>query len=106
MTGEITLRGRVLPIGGLKEKILAAHRGNIGRVLIPKDNEKDIKEIPAKILKVLKVTPVDHMDEVLKESLVIDDPQSFMKGKAEGGSEEKEKKGYYSEESSTDILTH
>ncbi len=106
MTGEITLRGRVLPIGGLKEKILAAHRGNIGRVLIPKDNEKDIKEIPAKILKVLKVTPVDHMDEVLKEALVIEDPQSFMKEKAEEGSGEKGKKGYYSEESSTDILTH
>jgi ATP-dependent Lon protease len=96
----------VLPIGGLKEKILAAHRGNIGRVLIPQDNEKDLKEIPAKILKVLKIMPVDHMDEVLKESLVLDDPQSFMKERTEKGGEEKEEKGYYSEESSTDMLTH
>lgn len=70
MTGEITLRGRVLPIGGLKEKILAAHRGKIKEVLIPKENEKDLKEIPKKILKDLQVKTVEHMDDVLKEAFV------------------------------------
>jgi len=69
MTGEITLRGRVLPIGGLKEKLLAAHRGQVKKVIIPKDNEKDLKEIPTKILKTLKIVLVTHMDEVLKEAL-------------------------------------
>ena len=75
MTGEITLRGRVLPIGGLKEKLLAAHRAQVTQVLIPKDNEKDLKEIPAKILKAVKITPVEHMDEVLSTALVLDDPE-------------------------------
>ena len=70
MTGEITLRGRVLPIGGLKEKLLAAHRGHIKKVLIPRDNEKNLKEIPHKILKALQIILVSHMDEVLKEALV------------------------------------
>ncbi len=77
MTGEITLRGRVLPIGGLKEKLLAAHRAQIRRIIIPSDNEKDLKEIPAKILKVMEVMPVDHADEVLKLALVLDDPESL-----------------------------
>jgi len=66
MTGEITLRGRVLPIGGLKEKLLAAHRGNIKTVIIPKDNEKDLSDVPANILKALKIVFVEHIDEVLK----------------------------------------
>ena len=79
MTGEITLRGRVLPIGGLKEKIIAAHRHQIKTVLIPRDNEKDIKEIPARILKAVELVPVDHMDEVLKKALVLDDPESLFK---------------------------
>lgn len=79
MTGEITLRGRVLPIGGLKEKVLAAHRGGIKSVLLPKDNEKDIEEIPAQILKGITLIKVGHMDEVLKQSLVLDDPESFLK---------------------------
>ncbi len=70
MTGEITLRGRVLPIGGLKEKLLAAHRGRVKKVIIPKDNEKDLREIPNRILKTLQVVTVTHMDEVLKEALV------------------------------------
>jgi ATP-dependent Lon protease len=65
MTGEITLRGRVLPIGGLKEKILAAHRGNIKMVVIPKDNEKDLAEVPQNVQKALKIVFVDHIDEVL-----------------------------------------
>jgi len=71
MTGEITLRGRVLPIGGLKEKILAAHRGNITKVLIPMENKKDLEEIPDRILKKVEVVPVEHMDQVLKEALVL-----------------------------------
>ena len=65
MTGEITLRGRVLPIGGLKEKILAAHRAGITKVLIPKENEKDLKDIPAAVSKQIEIVPVEHMDEVL-----------------------------------------
>ena len=69
MTGEVTLRGRVLPIGGLKEKLLAALRGGIKTVLIPFDNEKDLVEIPANILNGLTIVPVKHVDEVLKLAL-------------------------------------
>ena len=69
MTGEVTLRGRVLPIGGLKEKLLAAMRGGITTVLIPKENEKDLVEIPAKIRDGLKIIPVSHVDEVLALAL-------------------------------------
>jgi ATP-dependent Lon protease len=65
MTGEVTLRGRVLPIGGLKEKLLAALRGGITTVLIPAENEKDLAEIPASLKEVLKIIPVAHVDEVL-----------------------------------------
>jgi ATP-dependent Lon protease len=71
MTGEITLRGRVLPIGGLKEKILAAHRGGVAKVLIPFENKKDIEEIPKKILKKVEIILVEHMDQVLREALVL-----------------------------------
>ena len=70
LTGEITLRGRVLPIGGLREKLLAAHRGHISRVVIPKENNKDLKEVPDEILKDLEITQVEHMDEVLPLALV------------------------------------
>jgi ATP-dependent Lon protease len=69
MTGEITLRGRVLPIGGLKEKILAAHRALIKTVLVPKDNAKDLKEIPAKILEEINIELLTHMDDVLRLAL-------------------------------------
>ena len=69
MTGEVTLRGRVLPIGGLKEKLLAALRGGIETVLIPKENEKDLAEIPANIREGLKIIPVEHVDEVLRLAL-------------------------------------
>jgi ATP-dependent Lon protease len=79
MTGEITLRGAVLPIGGLKEKILAAHRAGIKRVLIPAENEKDIEEIPATVLKGVELSLVAHMDDVLKKALVLDDPESLFK---------------------------
>jgi len=71
MTGEITLRGRVLPIGGLKEKILAAHRGGIKKVIIPKENEKDLKDIPKIVLKQIDVVLVEHMDEVLSHSIIV-----------------------------------
>ena len=70
MTGEITLRGRVLPIGGLREKLLAAHRGMISTVIIPKENEKDLKDVPDDILKGLKIVMVTHVDEVLPQALV------------------------------------
>lgn len=72
MTGEITLRGKVLPIGGLKEKILAAHRARVKTVLIPKDNLKDTKDIPSNILKDVELKLVDHMDEVLNEAIISD----------------------------------
>jgi len=70
MTGEVTLRGRVLPIGGLKEKLLAALRGGIKTVLIPQDNEKDLVEIPANIREGLEIIPVKHVDQVLARALV------------------------------------
>ena len=69
MTGEVTLRGRVLPIGGLKEKLLAALRGGITTVLIPQENEKDLEEIPTNIREGLKIIPVRHVDEVLELAL-------------------------------------
>ncbi|MBM4266199.1 MAG: endopeptidase La [Deltaproteobacteria bacterium] len=79
MTGEVTLRGSVLPIGGLKEKVLAAHRGGIKHVLIPAENEKDISDIPQSILKNVTIEMVEHMDEVLRKALVLEDPESFLK---------------------------
>ena len=71
MTGEITLRGRVLPIGGLKEKVMAAHRAGIKKILIPADNAQDIRDIPKTVLKEVEITPVEHLDEVLKAALVL-----------------------------------
>ena len=78
MTGEITLRGRVLSIGGLKDKILAAHRAEIYEVIIPQHNEKDLKDIPEKVMKDMKVHAVDHMDQVLKIALAHDNPDEFL----------------------------
>lgn len=69
MTGEITLRGRVLPIGGLKEKLLAAHRGGIKKVIIPKENERDLLDIPKNVLEQIETIPVDHMDTVLLHAI-------------------------------------
>jgi ATP-dependent Lon protease len=69
MTGEITLRGKVLPIGGVKEKLLAAHRMGLRTVLLPKDNEKDLADIPQEILAALTVHFVETMDEVLQVAL-------------------------------------
>ena len=69
LTGEVTLTGQVLPIGGLKEKLLAAHRAGIKQVIIPKENEKDLIDMPKKIINDIKITPVEHADEVLKIAL-------------------------------------
>ncbi len=74
MTGEITLRGRVLPIGGLKEKILAAHRGGVKLVLIPDENEKDLVDIPKEVKKDLSIISVKHMDEVISHAMLSKDP--------------------------------
>ena len=76
MTGEITLRGRVLAIGGLKEKILAAHRAGIKKILIPIENEKDLKDIPKTISKQLEIIPVEHMDEVLTHALILNEGET------------------------------
>jgi ATP-dependent Lon protease len=76
MTGEITLRGRVLPIGGLKEKLLAAHRAGLTTVIIPNENRKDLREIPRRVLKLLRIVLVDHVDEVLREALLLEDPDA------------------------------
>lgn len=79
MTGEITLRGRVLPIGGLTEKLLAAKRGNIKTVLIPKENERNLADVPANIRKSLKVHCLDNVDQVLEKSLVLKDGETLFK---------------------------
>jgi ATP-dependent Lon protease len=77
MTGEITLRGRVLPIGGLTEKLLAARRGNIKHVLIPTENERNLQEVPMRVRKLLKIELVDHMDKVLQKALVLKEGASL-----------------------------
>ena len=77
MTGEITLRGRVLAIGGLKEKALAARQADIRIIIIPKDNEKDLEEIPSSVRRAMKIVPVEHLDEVLKHALELDNPEEF-----------------------------
>jgi ATP-dependent Lon protease len=77
MTGEITLRGRILPIGGLTEKLLAARRGNIKHVLIPKENERNLKDVPTKLKNSLSIDLVEHMDEVLQKALVLKEGQSL-----------------------------
>jgi len=79
MTGEITLRGRVLPIGGLTEKLLAAKRGNVKTVLIPKENERNLADVPATIRKSLEVHCLDNVDQVLEKSLVLKDGETLFK---------------------------
>lgn len=79
MTGEVSLRGKVLEIGGLKEKVMAAHRGGIKTIICPKENEKDLKEIPKEILKDLKIILVDHVDQVLVNALDIKGPRDLFK---------------------------
>jgi len=79
MTGEITLRGRVLEIGGIKEKILAAHRGGIKKVIVPKENNKNLKDIPATVLKAIEIVLVEHMDEVLPHALILKQGETIFK---------------------------
>src|SRR5450432_1832060 len=76
MTGEITLRGRVMPIGGLKEKLLAAHRSGITTVIIPKENRKDLREVPRRVLRSTRIVLVEHMDDVLREALCLPNPEA------------------------------
>ena len=85
MTGEVTLRGRVLAIGGLKEKVLAAHRGGIRTIICPKENEKDLKDIPKEVIKDLKVILVDHVDQVLVNALDIKNAKEVFKVNKERG---------------------
>ena len=95
MTGEITLRGEVLPIGGLKEKLLAAHRGGITKVLIPEENEKDLAEIPDNIKAKLEIIPVRWIDQVLEVALAHQPtplPKKSEAGTAAAKAKEKDKK--------------
>jgi ATP-dependent Lon protease len=81
MTGEITLRGRVLPIGGLKEKLLAALRGGLKKVMIPEDNAKDLVDIPESVKNNLEIVPVSRMEEVLRHALLrMPEPISWEEG--------------------------
>ena len=84
MTGEVTLRGRVLPIGGLKEKVLAAHRAGMKTVLFPEENRKDVREIPRKVREAMRLVPCEFVDEVLREALLLDKPEEFIRS-ATGG---------------------
>jgi len=79
MTGEVTLRGRVLPIGGLTEKLLAAKRANMTCVLVPKENEKNVKDVPDNILNSLRIEFVDHVDEALEKAIIVKDNDSLFK---------------------------
>ena len=81
MTGEISLRGRILPIGGLREKLFAAKRCGIKRVLVPKDNEKDLKDVPQEIIKDLEIILVEHVDDVLPRALDAQ-PEDIFSGRA------------------------
>jgi len=80
MTGEITLRGRVMPIGGLREKLLAAHRNEISTVLIPKENERDLKDVPELVRNEVRIVLVSHVDEVLREALRLEHPDQLFGG--------------------------
>ena len=83
MTGEITIRGRVLPIGGLKEKILAAHRGGISQLIVPEENKKDLKEIPKKILKRFECH-ANHMDDVLTRAIILPEGETLLRAEDDG----------------------
>ena len=97
MTGEITLRGEVLPIGGLKEKLLAAHRGGITKVLIPSENEKDLAEIPKNIKGAIEIVPVKWFDEVMEHALA-------HQPVPESGKDEKESKSKADDKSGEDVV--
>lgn len=83
MTGEISLRGRVMPIGGLKEKLLAAHRGGIKTVFVPIENRKDLHEVPKSVLAALRIVLARHADQVLREALVLDNPDTVFGARSE-----------------------
>ncbi len=83
MTGEITLRGKVLPVGGIREKLLAADRAGVETVLLPRRNEKDLEDVPERIRQTLRLVFIDHMDEALKEALPLLEPLVVAAGKAE-----------------------
>jgi ATP-dependent Lon protease len=83
MTGEVSLRGKVLEIGGLKEKVMAAHRGGIRTIICPRENEKDLKEIPKEVMKDLKIILVEHVDQVLVNALDIKNPKELFKSMRE-----------------------
>jgi len=78
MTGEITLRGRVMAIGGLKEKVIAAHRSGIKTILMPKENVKDLRDVPKRVRRAIEFIPVEHMDDVLANALALEDSESFL----------------------------
>jgi ATP-dependent Lon protease len=108
MTGEITLRGRVLPIGGLKEKALAAHRADIETVLIPAENEKDIREVPPQVQKKVKLVLVEHMDEVLNRALLPDPIPDLLAGTRKSPEEDDDPQDLdkeYVEEPSTTLIS-
>jgi ATP-dependent Lon protease len=92
MTGEITLRGRVLPIGGVREKVLAAHRAGLKVVLMPEKNLKDLVDVPKKVRDELKIIPIQHMDQVLELAMgaqaVIDPPRPRQRSGGESQGEE------------------
>jgi ATP-dependent Lon protease len=85
MTGEITLRGKVLPIGGVKEKLLAAHRIGVTTAILPRENEKDLADVPKNVLEGMQVQLVDHIDEVLKLALLPPDTPPDQVETGEGG---------------------
>ncbi|HEX7409871.1 MAG TPA: endopeptidase La [Candidatus Binatia bacterium] len=106
MTGEVTLRGRILPIGGLKEKVLAAHRAGIKTVLIPTENGKDIKEIPPTILRSITIKLVDHMDQVLRQALVLNNPDDFLRKPAVAEVTVPAPAPFQEPAAETDVVTH
>jgi ATP-dependent Lon protease len=94
MTGEVTLRGRVLPIGGLKEKLLAALRGGLKKVLIPEDNAKDLVDIPDSVKNNLEIVPVSRMEEVLKHALLrMPEPISWEEGAVKADGQDRDEDG-------------
>jgi ATP-dependent Lon protease len=84
MTGEVTLRGRVQAIGGVKEKLLAAHRAGIKTVLMPRENRKDLRDVPRRVLKSMRVVLVDHADDVLREALRFADADAVFGPRRDG----------------------
>jgi ATP-dependent Lon protease len=105
MTGEVTLLGKVLAIGGLKEKVMAAHRGELKTLIMPQENEKDLKDIPERILKTFTILPVKSVQEVLSAALVLEDGEPlFRDGKSQKKEEDPKKKGSSEKELPSSII--